>query len=106
MSTPDFLSVREIAILGFILFTIGAVGVIARRNLIVILMCAELMLNSVNLLFVAFSRGFNDTHGQLAVLFVMGVAAAEAAVGLALVIALFRNARGVLGSDIQELKDT
>lgn len=106
MTVNDFLSVREIALLGFLLFAIGAIGVIARRNLIVILMSVELMLNSVNLLFVAFSRGFNDTTGQLAVLFVMAIAAAESAVGLALIIALFRNKRSVTTDAVGELKDT
>lgn len=101
----DFLSVRAIAILGFILFAIGAVGVISRRNLIVILMSIEIMLNSVNLLFVAFSRGFGDTTGQAMVLFVMAIAAAEAAVGLALIIALFRNARDITTDSISNLKD-
>lgn len=102
----DFLSVREIAILGFVLFTIGVLGVITRRNLIVVLMSVEIMLNSVNLLFVTFSRGFNDTTGQLMVLFVMAIAAAEAAVGLALIIALFRNTRSVMTDSMEKLKDT
>jgi NADH-quinone oxidoreductase subunit K len=106
MNVQDFLSVREIAVLGFVLFAIGVVGVVARRNLIVILMSVELMLNSVNLLFVAFSRGFNDTTGQLTVLFVMAIAAAESAIGLALIIALFRNTRSIMTDAAQELKDS
>ena len=64
------------------------------------------MLNAVNLLFVTFSRGFNDTTGQLMVLFVMAIAAAEAAIGLALVIALFRNAHSVMTDEMDKLKDT
>lgn len=106
MNVQDFLSVREIAVLGFVLFAMGVVGVVARRNLIVILMSVELMLNSVNLLFVAFSRGFNDTTGQLTVLFVMAIAAAESAIGLALIIALFRSTRSVTTDAAQELKDS
>ena len=102
----DFLSVREIAVLGFVLFAVGAIGVVSRRNLIVILMSVEIMLNSVALLFVTFSRGFNDTTGQIMVLFIMAVAAAEAAVGLALVIALFRNSHSVMTDAIENLKDT
>lgn len=106
MGIDEFLSVREIAVLAFLLFAIGAVGVLTRRNLIVILMSVEIMLNSVNLLFVTFSRGFNDTTGQIMVLFVMAVAAAEAAVGLALVIALFRNTHNVTTDAIENLKDS
>ena len=102
----DLLSVREIVGLGIVLFAIGALGVITRRNLIVILMSVEIMLNAVNLLFVTFSRGFNDTTGQLMVLFVMAIAAAEAAIGLALVIALFRNTHSVMTDDMDKLKDT
>jgi NADH-quinone oxidoreductase subunit K len=102
----DYLSIREISILALMLFSIGIIGVISRRNLIVILMSIEIMLNSVNLLFVAFSRGFNDTSGQIMVLFVMAVAAAEAAVGLALVIALYRNTHAIMTDAMQNLKDS
>jgi NADH-quinone oxidoreductase subunit K len=102
----EFLSVREIAALGLVLFAIGAIGVVSRRNLIVVLMSVEIMLNSVNLLFVTFSRGFNDTAGQIMVLFVMAIAAAEAAVGLALVITLFRNSHSVMTDAMENLKDS
>lgn len=102
----DFLSVKAIAVLGFVLFAIGATGVITRRNLIVVLMSIEIMLNAVNLLFVVFSRGFNDTTGQVMVLFVMAIAAAEAAIGLALVIAFFRNARHITTDALQNLKES
>lgn len=101
----EYLSVRAVVVLSFILFTIGVVGVITRRNLIVILMSIEIMLNSVNLLFVTFARSFNDSTGQIMVLFVMATAAAEAAVGLALVIALYRNGHSVLTDSMQNLKD-
>ena len=74
-----------------IVFSIGLFGVLIKRNVIVVLMCAELMLNSVNLLFVAFARAFGDTHGEVFVLFVMAIAASEAAIGLALVIAVHRQ---------------
>ena len=73
-----------------ILFTIGVVGVLTRRNAIIVFMCVELMLNAVNLTFVAFARVYG-VAGQVFVFFVMTVAAAEAAVGLAIVIALFRH---------------
>mgnify|MGYP006778814977 FL=1 len=78
-----------------ILFTIGTVGVIFKRNAIGMLMCIELMLNAVNLTFVAFSRYYADTTGQLFVFMVMSVAAAEAAVGLGIIIAFFRNSQSV-----------
>src|SRR5690606_6498180 len=74
-----------------ILFTIGGVGVIYKRNALGMFMCIELMLNAVNLTFVAFSRYYADVTGQLFVFMVMAVAAAEAAVGLGIIIAFFRN---------------
>jgi len=73
------------------LFVIGAVGVFLRRNVITVMMCVELMLNAVNLAFIAFSRAHGTIDGQILVFFVFTVAAAEAAVGLAIVIALQRN---------------
>ena len=78
-------------ILSAVLFTIGTAGVFLRRNLITLLLSVEIMLNAVNLTFVAFGRQFGTVDGQMIVFFVMTVAAAEAAVGLALVIALFRH---------------
>ena len=77
--------------LSAVLFTVGVVGVITKRNAIQMFMCIELMLNAVNLTFVAFSSYFGDVTGQLFVFIVMTVAAAEAAVGLGIIIAVFRN---------------
>ena len=77
--------------LSAVLFAIGTVGVFVRRNVITILLSIEIMLNAVNLTFVAFGRAFGTADGQIIVFFVMTVAAAEAAVGLAIVIALFRH---------------
>jgi NADH-quinone oxidoreductase subunit K len=77
--------------LSAILFTIGTAGVLFRRNAIIIFMCVELMLNAVNLTLIAFSQFLGNQNGQILVFFVMTVAAAEAAVGLAIVIAMFRN---------------
>ncbi len=77
--------------LSAVLFTIGVAGVLLRRNVIVVFLSVELMLNAVNLTLVAFSQAFGDVDGQILVFFVMSVAAAEAAVGLAIVIAMFRN---------------
>ena len=77
--------------LSAILFTIGALGVLIRRNALIIFMSVELMLNSANLAFVAFARYFQQLDGQIIVFFVMTVAAAEVAVGLALIVALYRK---------------
>lgn len=84
-------SLSNYLIVSAILFTIGAVGVLFRKNVIVIFMCIELMLNAVNLTLIAFSQFLGDMEGQVLVFFVMTVAAAEAAVGLAIVISLYRN---------------
>ncbi|MGI8498658.1 MAG: NADH-quinone oxidoreductase subunit NuoK [Gemmatimonadaceae bacterium] len=86
-----------------ILFTIGVLGVLLRRNAIIIFMCVELMLNAVNLSFVAFSRLYGLT-GQVFVIFVMAVAAAEAAVGLAIIISIFRHRESVDLQNINLLK--
>ena len=91
-------------ILAGMLFTIGVVGVLTRRNAIVIFMCIELMLNAVNLTFVAFSHYLDSMDGQIFVFFIMTVAAAEAAVGLAIIIAIFRNKATVNVDDINLMK--
>jgi len=75
------------------LFTIGVLGVLYRRNAIIIFMCIELMLNAVNLLMVAFSSYLNDAAGQVFVFFIMAVAAAEVAVGLAILVLMYRNTK-------------
>jgi NADH-quinone oxidoreductase subunit K len=86
-----------------VLFTIGVIGVLTRRNAIILFMCVELMLNAVNLTFVAFAQVYG-VAGQVFVFFVMTVAAAEAAVGLAIIIALFRHRQTVNLSNINLLK--
>jgi NADH-quinone oxidoreductase subunit K len=90
--------------LSAVLFTIGVAGVLLRRNAIIVFMCIELMLNSVNLTLIAFSSYLGDITGQVLVFFVMAVAAAEAAVGLAIVISLFRNKQTVNIDEINILK--
>ena len=90
--------------LSAILFTIGVIGVLIKRNPIVIFMCIELMLNAVNLTFVTFSRSLSDIGGQAAVFFVMVVAAAEVTVGLGIVVAVFRRRRSIGVDDLSELK--
>ena len=89
MNAP--LLVEPALVLSLVLFAVGALGVFLRRNVITVFMCVELMLNAVNLAFVTFSRALGATDGQVLVFFVLVVAAAEAAVGLAIVIALQRN---------------
>ena len=87
-------------ILSAVLFSIGMAGVLLRRNAIIIFMSIELMLNSANLAFVAFARDFQDVSGQVFVFFVITVAAAEVAVGLALIVTIFRTKKSI---DIDEL---
>ena len=91
-------------ILSAIVFAIGVIGVLARRNLIVILMSIELMLNAVNLTFIAFSRFLGSMEGQVVVFFVMAVAAAEAVIGLAIVISVFRHRQNLDPQEMQLLK--
>ena len=86
------------------LFVIGTLGVITRRNAIIVFMCVELMLNSVNLTLVTFSRMHDDPSGSMLVFFVMCVAAAEAVVGLAMIIALFRNQQDIDINDVNIFK--
>lgn len=90
--------------LSAVLFTIGALGVLIRRNPIVIFMSVELMLNSANLLFVTYARAFGVLEGQIFVFFVMTVAAAEVAVGLALIVAIFRAKHSIDIDQMNTLK--
>jgi NADH-quinone oxidoreductase subunit K len=91
-------------LLSAVLFTIGVVGFLLRRNLIVVFMSVELMLNAANLAFVAFSRFLNALDGQIFVFFVMAVAAAEAAVGLAIILAVFRTRETVNADEVNMMK--
>jgi NADH-quinone oxidoreductase subunit K len=90
--------------LAAILFTIGAVGLLVRRNVLVMFMCVELMLNAANLTFVTFARELDDVGGQAAVFFVLVVAAAEVVVGLGVIVAIFRRRVGATADDIHVLK--
>jgi NADH-quinone oxidoreductase subunit K len=87
-----------------LLFTIGAVGLLIRRNTLVMFMCVELMLNAVNLTFVSFAKALNDVGGQVIVFFTLVVAAAEVAVGLAIIVAIFRRRPGATADDVDLLK--
>lgn len=97
-------SVEHYMILSAILFSIGTFGVLTRKNAIVIFMCIELMLNAVNLSFIALSNHLGNMDGQVFVLFIMAVAAAEAAVGLALMITFYRNRDSIAVDDFNLLK--
>jgi NADH-quinone oxidoreductase subunit K len=90
--------------LSAILFTIGALGVIIRRNAIIIFMSVELMLNSANLAFVTFARAYGLMEGQIFVFFIMAVAAAEVAVGLALIVAIFHSKQSIDVDQMNSLK--
>jgi NADH-quinone oxidoreductase subunit K len=91
-------------VMAALLFTIGCVGVLVRRNIIVMLMCVEIMLNAVNLTFIAFSHELQSMTGQVFALFVITVAACEAAVGLAIVLALYRRRRTTDADDASLLR--
>ena len=95
------MTINNYIFLATILFAIGVTGVLLRRNAIIIFMCIELMLNAVNLLLTAFSAQHGDSGGQVFVFFIMAVAAAEVAVGLAILVMIYRNIKSV---DIDMLK--
>lgn len=96
---------EHVIILSGLLFSIGVMGVLFRRNAIIIFMSIELMLNAVNLAFVGFSRYHNNVDGQVFVFLVMTLAAAEVAVGLAIIVALFRNRQTVNINEINLMKN-
>ncbi len=89
---------------GTALFVIGGIGFLTRRNILVVFMSLELMLNAVNIIFIAFARQMQDLTGQIFAMFVITVAAAEAAVGLAILIVIYRNRHTVNADDVSELK--
>ena len=90
--------------LSALVFGIGAVGLLIRRNVLVMFMCVELMLNAVNLTFITFARMLDDVGGQAAVFFVLVVAAAEVVVGLGIIVAIFRRRAGATADDLHILK--
>ncbi len=90
--------------LSVVLFSIGALGVLVRRNVLVMFMCVELILNAANLAFVTFARQLNDIGGQVLVFFVLVVAAAEVVVGLGIVVAIFRRRANATADDLHVMK--
>ena len=101
---PNVVDINWYIALSGILFVIGALGVLLRRNALILFMSIELMLNSANLLFVAFARYLGNLDGQVLVFFVITVAAAEVAVGLALIVAIFRSKKSINIDEINLLK--
>jgi NADH-quinone oxidoreductase subunit K len=104
LAVAQGLSIDYYLILSTILFSIGAIGLLTRKNMIVMLMCIELMLNSVNLLLVAFSSYFGNGDAQIFVFFIVVVAAAEATVGLSILIMAYRNNRNIDADLLNNLK--
>ena len=98
------ISTNAYVLLSAILFTIGIVGVLTRRNVIIMFMSVELMLNSANLALIAFSRARGETNGQIITFFVIAVAAAEVAVGLALLVSIFRAKKTTNVDDVSTLR--
>ena len=98
------MTVNAFVVLSALLFTIGALGVLLRRNAIVVFMCVELMLNAGNLAFVSFARQWGNLDGQIVAFFVMVVAAAEVVVGLAILVTIFRTRRSASVDDASLLK--
>ena len=90
-------------VLAVVLFGIGAFGVLVRRNVLIMFMCVELMLNAANLALVGFSRSLHDVGGEATVFFVLVVAAAEVVVGLGIVVAIFRRRQSAIADDLAEL---
>lgn len=101
---PDTVTIDWYVALSATMFAIGALGVLLRRNAIIVFMSVELMLNSANLLFIAFARHLGDLSGQVLVFFVITVAAAEVAVGLALIVVIFRTKNSINIDEINLLK--
>jgi NADH-quinone oxidoreductase subunit K len=104
MTAIRVVPLMDYLVLSFLLFSIGMVGALVRRNIIIVIMCLELMLNSVNLLLVAFSAYHSDPGGQVMVFFIMLVAAAEVTVGLAILVLMKRNTDGVDINQLNRLK--
>jgi len=104
LAYPSTITATYYLILAAILFTIGGVGLLVRRNTLVMFMCIELMLNAANLTFVSYAKALNDISGQVIVFFTLVVAAAEVAVGLAIIVAIFRRRQNIVADDADLLK--
>lgn len=98
------ITIHHYLILSALLFCLGLIGIIVRRNILIMFMCLEVLLNSVNLAFVAIARYFLAMDGHVVAIFVMAIAAVEAAIGLGIVISVFRNRQTVNADDLRSLK--
>ncbi|MBU0505527.1 MAG: NADH-quinone oxidoreductase subunit NuoK [bacterium] len=98
------ITIHHYLILSALLFCLGLIGVIVRKNLLVMLMCIEVMMNAINLTFVALARYFNTPDGHVMAIFVMAIAAVEAAIGLGIVIMIFRNKESIQADDYRSMK--
>jgi NADH-quinone oxidoreductase subunit K len=98
------ITINHFLVLSFLIFTIGFVGVLIRRNFLIVLMSIELMLNAVNLNLVAFSRRLSDLTGQIFSVFVITIAAGEAAIGLAIIISLYRQKKTLDVDEVDEME--
>ena len=98
------ISIHHYLVLSALLFCIGLVGIIIRKNLLIVLMCIEILMNAVNLTFIALARYYKLMDGQIIAIFVMAIAAVEAAIGLGIVITLFRNKQTVSTEDLKNMK--
>lgn len=98
------ITIHHYLILSALLFCLGFMGIIIRRNLLIMLMCIEILMNAINLAFVALARYYNAIDGHIVAIFVMAIAAVEAAVGLGIMISLFRNRQTVKTEDLRSLK--
>lgn len=101
--TMAAVSIHHYLLLSALLFVMGLVGIIVRRNLLIMMMCIEVMINAVNLCFVALARYYNTMDGHVVAIFVMAIAAVEAAIGLGIVISMFRNRQTLNGSELRTL---
>ena len=104
LSYPDHITATYYLILAAMLFTIGAVGLLVRKNTLVMFMCIELMLNAVNLTFVTFAKLLDDVGGQVIVFFTLVVAAAEVAVGLAIIVSIFHYRHNIDVDEVSLMK--
>ncbi len=98
------ISIHHYLILSALLFCLGLIGIIIRRNILIVLMCIEVLMNAVNLTFIALARYYNNIDGHVISIFVMAIAAVEAAIGLGIVIALFRNRETIKTDDLKAMK--
>jgi len=97
------ITIHHYLILSALLFCLGLIGIIIRKNILILLMCIEVLMNSINLTFVALARYYNKMDGQLIAIFVMAIAAVEAAIGLGIVIALFRNRQTIKTNELKSM---